>query len=463
MGGRGSRQDETGEVFAKATRMVTTLKRIRSLHGAAAAVAQNLTANILILSVNLVTGIITARLLGPDGKGIQAAISLWPQFLAYSLTLGLPTALLYNLRRTPERGSRDFAAALVLGTVMGFLATLVGIVVIPRWLSEYPTEVVRLAQWTMLLAPLSLANFIFVHVLQAREEFHLYNAARYLQPVITLAALVSLAAIGWLTPLGAALCYVLPLIPIFLWLIIRLWKIYRPVWSDLGDSIRHLTSYGVRSYGAELLGPMTNQIDRVLVAGLLNPAALGLYVVAVSAARILNALQVAVVSVLFPRASGRGIEEVVAITGRGARMSTLLTLLAATTLALLGPYALGLVYGQEYVEAATVFRYLLLEVVLGGTAWVLAQAFMALDRPGTVSAMQSIGVGLSVVLMLVLVPRYGLVGASLALLIATTVRLIFIVLSFRLTLKVPAPGLWPRREDFATVLKNKFNKSDEEG
>ena len=443
--------------------MVTALKRIGILRGAAATVAQNLAANVLILGVNLITGIITARLLGPDGKGIQAAISLWPQFLAYSLTLGLPSALLYNLRRTPEKGSRDFAAALVLGTIMGFLATFVGLIVIPLWLSEYPTEVVRLAQWAMLLAPLSLMSYIFVYVLQAREEFRLYNAARYLQPVITLAALVSLAVIGRLTPLSAALCYVLPLIPIFLWLAVRLWKIYRPVWSDLRDSIGRLTSYGLRSYGSELLGPMTNQIDRVLVAGLLNPTALGLYVVAVSAARILNALQVAVVSVLFPKASGRGVEEVVTITGRGARMSTLLTLLVAATLALLGPYALGLVYGQEYVEAATVFRYLLLEVALGGTAWVLAQAFMALDRPGTVSAMQSVGVGLSVVLMLVLVPRYGLVGASLALLIATTVRLIFIILSFRFILKVRAPGLWPRREDFAAVLNNKFKESGKEG
>lgn len=442
--------------------MIAAFKRTAVLRGGVATVAQNLAANVLILGVNLITGIITARVLGPDGKGAQTAVSLWPQFLAYSLTLGLPSSLLYNLKRAPDQGARDFSASLLLGTVMGFLATGVGIVIIPRWLTDYPTEVIRLAQWSMLLAPLSLLSLVFVHVLQARGEFRHYNAARYLQPVLALSALVFLTFAGWLTPLNAALCYVLPQVPIFLWLLVRLWKIYRPVWSGLRDSFGRLFSYGLRSYGSDLLGPVTSQIDRVLVAGLLDPAALGLYVVAVSAARMLNALQVAVVSVLFPKASGRGVEEVVALTGRGARVSTLMTLLAATVLALLGPYAMGFVYGREFVEAVTVFRYLLLEAVLGGTAWVLAQAFMALGRPGTVSTMQGIGVGLGVTLMLVLVPRYGLVGAGLALLAATAVRLIFIVVSFRLILHVHAPALWPQRADFAAVAR-KGNEDLKEG
>ena len=442
--------------------MIAAFKRVAVLRGGAAAVAQNLAANVLILGVNLITGIITARVLGPDGKGAQTAVSLWPQFLAYSLTLGLPSALLYNLRRAPNEGARDFSASLVLGAVMGLFAAGVGIAIIPLWLTDYPAEVIRLAQWSMLLAPLSLLSLVFVHVLQAREEFRHYNAARYLQPVLALTALAFLAFTGRLTPLSAALCYVLPQVPIFLWLLVRLWRIYRPVWSGLGGSFRRLFSYGLRSYGSDLLGPVTSQLDRVLVAGLLDPAALGLYVVAVSAARILNALQVAVVSVLFPKASGREVEDVVALTGRGARVSTLLTLLAATVLALLGPYAMGFVYGREFVEAVTVFRYLLLEAVLGGTAWVLAQAFMALGRPGTVSAMQVLGVGMSVTLMLVLVPRYGLAGAGLALLAATAARLVFIVASFRLILNVHAPALWPRRADFA-VITRKRDKDLEKG
>ena len=34
----------------------------------------------LITLANLATGVITARLLGPDGRGIFTAVSTWPQF-----------------------------------------------------------------------------------------------------------------------------------------------------------------------------------------------------------------------------------------------------------------------------------------------------------------------------------------------------------------------------------------------
>src|SRR5918997_5012755 len=81
-----------------------------------AATAQTLLANILILSLNFGTGIITARILEPSGRGELAALIMWPQFLAYTLTLGLPSALLYNLKRYPDRAPRLFSAALLLGT-----------------------------------------------------------------------------------------------------------------------------------------------------------------------------------------------------------------------------------------------------------------------------------------------------------------------------------------------------------
>lgn len=418
-----------------------------------AATAQVLLANVLILAVNFGTGVITARLLGPVGRGEQATMILWPQLFGYALTLGLPSALLYNLKRDPDKAPRLLPAALLLGTSMGLLAILIGVLFIPRWLTEYPPEVVRLAQWLMLFAPLSLLNLVLLHAFLALEEFGTYNAVRYSLPLLTLLALVSLALSDNLTPYSAALAYLLPVAPVSLWMLVRLWRLYRPVWRGLGSAFKRLTSYGLRSYGLDLLGSqVAGQLDRVLVVGLLNPAAMGLYVVALSLSQMLGVFHSAVVTVLFPKASGRPVEEVVALIGRGARVSIAINLLAAVGLALLGPWVLGLVYGQEFLSAVPVFRILLLEAVLGGAAWVLAYAFMALDRPGTVSLMQGIGRGMSVPLLLVLVPLYGLEGAGLAVLLSTMARLVFVTISFPLILKTRVPRLWPRRADFTGLF-----------
>jgi antigen flippase len=431
--------------------VLANVKRAANLRGGVAAVAQILFANIFILGINFGTGVITARLLGPHGRGEQAAIILWPQALALATTLGLPSALLFNLRRHPERASQLFSAALLIGTLMGGIATVIGVLFIPRWLTAYPTEVVHFAQLAMFFAPLVLLSLTFNFVLQAREEFTLYNAVRYLNPLVTLLVLVSLALFHDLTPFNSALAYLLPTVPIFLWMLIRLWRLYRPTWRELGWAAKRLTSYGARSYGVDLLGLLSLQLDRVFVVGLLTPASMGLYTVALSLAQMLNVFPRAAVAVLFPKASGRTVEEAASLAGRAARGSVTLTALAAVGLGILSPWALGMVYGREFLDAIPVFRLLLFVMVLGSATYVLVQTFMAVDRPGLVTIPQILGLGLSVPLLLVLVPRYGLEGVGLALLISAAVRFVIVLACFPLILKVRVPRLLLTSADLAAI------------
>ena len=435
-------------------RALASIRRIVPLRGGVAATAQTVMVNALILALNFGTGIITARLLGPDGRGAQAAMQMWPRIMAYALMLGLPTALLYNLRRYPERGSQLFSAGLLVGIGMGLLATLAGIVIIPYWLTEYSPETVRSAQWFMVFCMPILVISAFTSVLRARQEFAVFNAVRCLIPMLTLLALALLALLHRLTPFTATLAYMLPNVPVLLWLTLRLWRAYRPTLRGLRASFRSLTSYGVRSYGADLLGQMAaGQIDRVVVVGLLDPAAMGLYVVAYGLSRMLDIFPFALAQVVFPKAASRPVEEVVALIGRGVRVSTTFVILAAALLALLGPLALRLIYGPEFLPAIPVFRLLLVEVVLSGATWVLAQAFLASNKPGITSIMQGIGFSLNLPLLAVLVPRYELVGAGLAVLISTTVRFVFALVNYPITLRVRPPSLRPRWSDFTSIIR----------
>ena len=129
------------------------------------------------------------------------------------------------------------------------------------------------------------------------------------------------------------------------------------------------------------------------------------------------------------------------------------SLITATGAMLVVPTFLQLVYGSQFIGALPVFRILTVEVVIGGSTWVLAQAFMALGRPGTITIMQGIGLGLTVPLLLILIPRYELVGAGLAILCSTIIRFIFMLVSYPLILKVRPPSLLITRDDFNFVLQ----------
>jgi O-antigen/teichoic acid export membrane protein len=162
---------------------------------------------------------------------------------------------------------------------------------------------------------------------------------------------------------------------------------------------------------------------------------------------MLNLFQNSVVMVLFPKAAGRSADEVIAMTGDAVRVSGLVTAACGIFVCLAGPLLLRLLYGREYVEAAGVLRILVLEVVLSGAVFILAQAFMALDRPGVVTVLQAVGLSFSIPMMLLLIPRYGIYGAAVSLLTSTVARLIFVYVGFHWFLKTKPPSLVPEGAD----------------
>jgi O-antigen/teichoic acid export membrane protein len=164
-----------------------------------------------------------------------------------------------------------------------------------------------------------------------------------------------------------------------------------------------------------------------------------------------------VAAVLFPKAVALNQAELIAMTGRALRVSTLVTTACGALVAVFGPLLLTLLYGREYKGATMILNILIAEVILTGATLVLTRAYMALNRPGLVTILQSSGLILSLPLLAVFVPRWGVLGASFALLTAAVVRLIVALASFRFVLGEPAPGLIPRIDELqvlATRMKS---------
>jgi O-antigen/teichoic acid export membrane protein len=231
------------------------------------------------------------------------------------------------------------------------------------------------------------------------------------------------------------------------WMMYLLWKRFSPTLDNLRESFSLLFAYGLRSYGIDLCGAMALYVDQALVVRVLSPSSMGIYVVALSLSRMLNAFHTSVVMVLFPRAVSQTPETIRDMTGRATRMSTLLTTAAGLCIMAVGPQALTVLYGREYRGALVVLDVLVVEVILSGATLVLSQAFMALGRPGVVTTLQVTGLLLTVPLVLVLAPKFGILGAGLALLISTTTRLIFVLASFPVFLKMRVPQVLPTMAD----------------
>ncbi|MBD2078404.1 oligosaccharide flippase family protein [Leptolyngbya sp. FACHB-17] len=429
----------------------------RSLRGrdGAAAIVQTLAARALIIVVNIATGTITARILGPAGRGEQAAMAIWPQFFAYSLSLGLPSALLYTLKRYPQERSQTFSAAVFLGMFISVFSGVIGVITIPFLMQKYPSEAIHLSQGLMVAVPLVVFTEVLRSAMEASDEFAIANQIRYLPPLSTLALLIVLAVTKQLTPFTAVLSYWLPGIPMLVWMIACAKRFFTIRFTQIQHSIQRLLHYGFRAYGIDLISALAGQIQQVLAISVLAPAAMGLYAIAFSLCQLLYVVQSSFVTVLFPKAAARPVSEVVEMTGRAARISGMLAILMAISMMALAPGVLHLLYGEAYLAAIPIFRVLAIETVLGGTAIILSQAFMATDRPGIVTLIQGIGLMLGAPLILILTPMFGLLGLGLALLVSTMIRLVSVWICYPVVLKTPPPGLWLTHQDLK-FIQQKF-------
>jgi O-antigen/teichoic acid export membrane protein len=420
----------------------------------ASAVAQSVAAKLLIIAFNAATGILTARTLAPAGRGDLATLILWPIFLGSAITLGVPSALTYQLRRDPKNQSSLLTAALLLGLGCSLIAIAIGVVFLPHWIPQYSPETILWARIFVCSAPLQSLGLVGRAALESRGNFTASNRLLVFSPMLTLVWLIVLAATHSMTPLRAAVAYVtVGIIPV-LWMLRQLHQEFRPAFTNLAASSRQLLSYGLRSYGIDLCGTMSLYVDQALVIRILAPEAMGIYVVALSLSRMLNAFHGSVVMVLFPRAVAQTPKVIHEMTSFSTRLSTLLTATAGLCIIAAGPQVLTLLYGHRYTQAAPILRVLVCEVVLAGATTVLSQAFMALGRPGVVTFFQIVGLLLTIPLMLLLAPRYGTLGAATALLLSTSIRFLLVLIGFPIFLKLPIPRIVASRSDFAFLAKS---------
>ena len=403
--------------------------------------------------LNLMTGVLTARMLGPEGRGELAAITTWPQFMAFVMTLGLPAAVTFLMKSQPGEARSLYWAVLPLATLLGVAAAVAGWFLLPLWLIAYSPAIVRTAQWAMLLAPVALLNITLISVLQAREEFTLFNLTRLSHPFCSL-LLLSLAAVsGSLTSITASAATLLALLPSFSVQIFRLSRTYAFTLARYGSATRSLLSYGIRSYGIGLVGALGGQLDRALLVGLVSPEMLGTYVVAANASLAVAAFPTALGLVLLPKASGREAGDVMEMTSRSARVSLLVSIPAALVLAAAGPFVIGVVYGPGFEGAVPVFRILLFEAVFRGLVLVLSQALMALNRPGLATIVDGTGLTVLFASLAVFVPAFGLNGAGASLIASALARLFLVMVFLRMVIGTRLPAILPGPAEVRAILQ----------
>ncbi|MCK5525628.1 MAG: polysaccharide biosynthesis C-terminal domain-containing protein, partial [Candidatus Latescibacteria bacterium] len=178
--------------------------------------------------------------------------------------------------------------------------------------------------------------------------------------------------------------------------------------------------FGLKAMLISLLLVLLFRADVYLVRYFLGAAATGIYSNAIVFAEMLQKIPNVAGTVLFSKIVAQGGEERDRLTARVSRSIFVLTLVAAGGLALVGNRLIPLVFGVEFEGAYVPLLYMLPGVVAMASGSVINTNLWVQGYPPQAVIAPSAAVCTNVVLNILLIPRFGLIGAGIATSVAYT-------------------------------------------
>jgi O-antigen/teichoic acid export membrane protein len=386
--------------------------------------------------------IIIARAVGPTARGEYAAVTSWFSVLWIIGGIGQPAALSYYVAQDPLRAREYVATSRAMMLVTGTVALVAGILLAPVLAHGLPsvTAAYRIAFGSSIVA---FVGASFTSSLQGRDVRR-WNTVSVTQPVFSLIAIVILWRLRRLT-LDVTL--VVTAVTIMLQLVCA-YQSCRRAGLAPGRAravlIRPLVAYGAAQIAAMAPAALNADLDQLVLSQTVSAADLGRYAVAVSVSMLPVPLVGAIGNVAFPRlAAQHGVTDA---TRRLQRLSVLASIgLAAAMLiplAVVSYWLVPLVFGSAYRSAVPLLWILTPGSVFLASGQVTGDLLRGRHHPTVVAWGQLVGLISTVILLLALLPLFGVYGAA----IATTVSygVAFAVMLRRLS-RLPAHSGGNRR------------------
>lgn len=410
---------------------------------------------VAVLAIGLLTGIVTARLLGPHQRGLFSLCGVFPTTLAILVKLGVGPANVYFLRRERAAPGAVLANSVVLALAVG--AATVGLVLLFR--APLLSTVMRDAQPIHLLVLLPLVpstvlqSYLF-GILQGEGRFRTFNRRSLWQALATLLGMaLVLGALG-LGLLGALVVSVAVHVGVTLWVLgttLRLvpLRAVRPDRDLLGRTLR----FGLKSHVQALAAHLHARVDLYMLAYFLTPTEVAFYAIATRLAELLFLVPQSLGVALYPRLAGHDPGAADALTARACRVVASVAVPAAAALVLGGPWLLTRVYGTAYAAAAEPLRLLVPATCFMSLYFLLSRSFTSRNRQEINLLAAGVALGGNVALNSVLIPRLGTVGAAASSLVsyglAAAILAIVFLRSSRLRVR---DLLLPRAADFTAAV-----------
>jgi len=410
-----------------------------------------------VSALNLVTGILIARYLGPSGKGTFVIITLTAGIMVTFGNFGLGQALLYSRAKKKYTNQELWTFSLIFAVAWGI--TLSGIAIIILWLVA-PTLLKIKMDSLLAMGICAVPAMLWIEFnrtyLMGGHQFKLYNLVDAIRAlswftlawifVVTFRNRLKAAVAAWL---------IAALVTGGIQLILT-WspgKIRLKRFMTMG---RDLFGYGLKTYLTTLLQFFNYRLDAFILNWFSTSAVVGIYSVAVSLAESIWQLCNAVASLVFPKVSALTGKEANRLTPITSRLTLSTSIIMAVFLAVVGPWAIPYLYGKAFAPAVYPLWFLLFGVVAFGLVKILYGDLAGRGFPGVGGWVTGTALVLTILFDYTLIPLWQASGAAIASSISYTAAAALCTFYFTRITGIPHKEVWLLKvSDIKKLLKRR--------
>jgi antigen flippase len=406
---------------------------------------------IVITAIGFITSVITARVLGPEGRGLLSGALLIATLAGNVALFGLANSYIYHKGTgRPFRYGLYFVVSLLFVAGFSMVLGLMGMQITKE--DQLHDQVLLI----LLLTAVTATQGYFYALSQLHHGLRFFNLMRFMLVIGNL--ILILVLLLFYKPVDFKMIIITQtIVSAALTVAGIIWARNNRIWDGSDASKppvawKSMLGYGASHHGTVVIGLLLVNFDKVALLNIGTIIEYGFYALAFTTSRLIGALQEAVSTALYSRHAGRDVHELSENVRTAFRMTFVPMLGVAAIGALVSPWFIVFVYGESFASTVIPFAVLLFECVISGASWTLAQRFNAGGRPGLVFVRQFISV-LPIFIALPFLPKENIhVYLSLLMLAGGILRLSVTLVIYPTVLKERVPDLLPTAADCKAVF-----------
>jgi O-antigen/teichoic acid export membrane protein len=298
----------------------------------------------------------------------------------------------------------------------------------PWFLDAQTSAIVEGARGYLWLLPVYAVTGMLPNLLRGKNDLNAWNLVRPMPTIVWIGVLLVFTVSGTANAVAVAQAYLVMLAMLALPMSFVVMRRLSGSFAPSTSMVRPMLGYGLPSVLSSVPSMLNLRLDQLLMAGLLRPKVLGMYVVAVAWSSAVLPLLNAIAGVVFPHVAGsHSNPDQAKVLGQVIRIGTVFAVLFSIGIALASPLIIPLLFGQEFVAAVPAAIILSLAGGVMGLNQILEAGSLGLGKPRFVLIAESAGLVVTGLLLWLLLRPFELMGAAVASLVGYTSVCVFLL------------------------------------